>query len=93
MSRLGAKFYMLRNIQIKIVLIFLVIGIVIIGAMGYINYTSLQDMQANMEEDVFLYDEMIQKYQEQLKVITLCTIACFVLICIFVRNICNSKYY
>lgn len=84
---------MLRNIQIKIVLIFLIIGIVIIGAMGYINYTSLQDMQSNIEEDIFIYDDMIQKHQEQSKIITLCTIAAFILICIFVRNICNSKHY
>lgn len=80
---------MLRNIQIKIVLIFLIIGIVIISVMGYIDYTSLKEMQFNMEEDVLEYNEMIQKHQEQLKIITLCTIVSFVLICLFVRSICD----
>ena len=76
---------MLRNIQIKIIAIFLVIGIFIIGAMGYINYASLERVQSNLID----YDEMLKTYQEQSKIITICTISVFSLICITVRNICN----
>ncbi len=75
---------MLRNIQIKIVLIFLVLGIVIIGLMGYANYVSLQTMVEESVGSVEEYTYMIQNYQEQLKSITIYTIVIFTLICILV---------
>ncbi len=75
---------MLKNIQIKIILIFLVLGIVIIAAMGYTNYMNLQTMVEKPISSIQEYTSMIQNYQEQLKIITLYTILIFTLICVLV---------
>ena len=75
---------MIRSIQIKIVLIFLMLGIAIIGIMGYTNYMNLQVIigtQVNSIEESTL---MIQNYQEQLKLITLYTMLIFTLISVLV---------
>lgn len=82
---------MLRNIQIKIILIFLIVGIIIIGAMGYINYTSLQSITTSQTENIEEYSLMIQKYQGQLKIITLITIFIFTLICVLVGVFVTKK--
>ncbi len=82
---------MLRNIQIKIILIFLIVGIIIIGAMGYINYTSLQSIITAQTENIEEYSLMIQKYQGQLKIITLITIFIFTLICVLVGVFVTQK--
>ena len=37
-GKIEGNITMLKNIQIKIVLIFLLIGSIIIGTMGYLNY-------------------------------------------------------
>ncbi len=41
---------MLRNMQIKIVLVFLVLGVIIIAAMGYTNYNDLKVIVQNTEQ-------------------------------------------
>ena len=84
---------MLKDIQIKIVLIFLIIGAIIIGALGYINYASLQPV-IDSAQNIADYDttDLIQ-YQANIKVITLCAIFIFSLICILVRNFCYQKNY
>lgn len=82
---------MLRNIQIKIILIFLIVGIIIIGAMGYINYTSLQSITAVDLVNVEEYSLMIQEYQGQLKIITLITIFIYTLICVLVGVFVTQK--
>lgn len=82
---------MLRNIQIKIILIFLIVGIIIIGAMGYINYTSLQSITAVDVVNIEEYSLMIQEYQGQLKIITLITIFIYTLICVLVGVFVTQK--
>lgn len=79
---------MLKDIQIKIVLIFLIIGAIIIGTLGYINYTSLSKILEIMPSDTLEYADLA-KYQGNIKVTTLCSILVFSLICIIVRSICN----
>ena len=82
---------MLRNIQIKIVLIFLIIGIITIAAMGYINYANLQSVIEIESNNLQEFRNDLQIYQRQLKIITLFTILTFSTICVLVRSICNSK--
>lgn len=73
---------MLRNIQIKIVLIFLVIGVIVIGALGYINYSEMK----TLGETVNI--EIIKQYQSQIKLTTIVGIVLFSAICIVVRYFC-----
>lgn len=82
---------MLRNIQIKIVLIFLVIGIVIIGVMGYINYTNLQKIIGVTDLNVNDSILVLLNYQNNLKLITIGSICIFTLACILVRCFCYTK--
>lgn len=82
---------MLRNVQIKIVLIFLIIGIIAIVAMGYINYAILGKALEVVASSTQELGEMIQKYGTQVKIVTLLTILIFTAICIPVRNIFNTK--
>lgn len=81
---------MLKNIQIKIVLIFLIIGIVMIGAMGYVNYASLQSLSERVLTSSGDNALIIQEYQGQLKIITLLTILVFALICVLIRYFCDK---
>lgn len=74
---------MLKDIQIKIVLIFLVIGAIIIGIMGYINYANLNEILKDMPSESLEYANLA-KYQGDTKAITLCSILVFSLICIIV---------
>ncbi len=82
---------MLRSIQIKIILIFLVLGIIIIGAMGYVSYANLQTISQNPAQNMEEYTAMIQGYQEQLKIITYYTIFVFTMICILVGVFVTQK--
>lgn len=82
---------MLRNIQIKIVLIFLVLGIVIIGAMGYVNYINLENMTSQSINNIEGYRVVIQTYQEQSKIITIYTLAIFSMICLLVGVFVTQK--
>ena len=82
---------MLRSIQIKIVLIFLVLGLIIIAAMGYINYTNLQivagETMGTNEQSI----EILQNMQQQIMIITLSTMFIFTLICILVGIFISQK--
>ena len=83
---------MLRSIQVKIVLMFLALGIVMIGLMGYVNYANLQRLSDEVITDSQDADYVIiQEYQEQQKLITIYTILIFTLISLLVRDICYSK--
>ncbi len=82
---------MLRNIQIKIVLIFLILGIIVISAMGYINYINLQNISTEILENFQNYSSIIQKYQLQIINLTIFTDVVFIAICVLVRSICNAK--
>lgn len=46
---------MLRNIQERIILIFLIVGVLIIGAIGYINYQGIQNIQESGTQDIEKY--------------------------------------
>lgn len=73
---------MLKNIQIKIVLIFLVIGILSIGIMGYVNYSNLNIPQdSNVDSSLIL-----NNYKTNLKTVVITTISIFTLICILARS-------
>ena len=82
---------MIRSIQIKIVLIFLVLGLIIIAAMGYINYTNLQVVA---EETMGINEqstEVLRSMQHQIMMITLSTMCVFVIICILVGIFISQK--
>ena len=82
---------MLKSIQIKIVLIFLILGIIMISAIGYINFADLEQMSNEIAENNGEYEIVIQKYQEQIKVITIFTIAMFTLISVLVGIFVTQK--
>jgi len=84
---------MLRNIKIKIVLVFVVIGLIAIGIIGYINYTNLQVLISDFQSYEGNYNVLIQNYQNQMKFITLCGGLAFGAICIVVRNSYSTKDY
>ena len=82
---------MLKSIQIKIVLIFLILGIIMISAIGYINFADLEQMSNEIAINNGEYEIVIQKYQEQIKVITIFTIAMFTLISVLVGIFVTQK--
>ena len=82
---------MIRSIQIKIVLIFLILGIVIIGAMGYINFINIQVIAQRSIDNIEECTVVIQAYQEQLKEITLYTMLIYALICMLVGVFVTQK--
>ena len=82
---------MLKSIQIKIVLIFLVLGIIVIGAMGYVNYENLEQMYNEIIQNGSEYQLIVQEYQEQIKIITIFTITTFTLISILVGVFVTQK--
>ena len=82
---------MLKSIQIKIVLIFLILGIIMISAIGYINFVDLEQMSNEIAINNGEYEIVIQKYQEQIKVITIFTIAMFTLISVLVGIFVTQK--
>ncbi len=82
---------MLKSIQIKIVLIFLILGIIMIGAMGYINFANLEQMSNEIARNNGEYEIIIQKYQEEIKIITIFTIAMFTFISVLVGIFVTQK--
>lgn len=84
---------MLKNIQIKIVLIFLILGIAIIGIMGYVNYQNVHILAEDIQNNVIEYEFIIEKYQSNFKIITLSTMFIFTLICVLVRSFCYKEDY
>ena len=82
---------MLRSIQIKIVLIFLVLGLIIIAAMGYINYTNLQIVAGETIGTNEQSIAILQNMQNQIMIITLTTMCIFTLICILVGVFISQK--
>ncbi|MCI9365563.1 MAG: cell wall metabolism sensor histidine kinase WalK [Clostridia bacterium] len=82
---------MLRSIQIKIVLIFLVLGIIIIGAMGYVNYANIENILQMSIENVPKYEKVIQGYQVQMINLTICTAIIFTLVCLLVGVFVTKK--
>ncbi len=79
---------MLRNIQIKIVLIFLCLGLIAILALSYINYSNMQDIIDEIPNNLNEYKFVMIDYQEHVKTATMYVITVFSCICILVRNIC-----
>lgn len=82
---------MLKSIQIKIVLIFLALGLVIIAAMGYINYMNLQVVAGETMGVNEQSTEIVQNMQKQIQVITLSTMSIYTLICILVGIFISQK--
>lgn len=80
---------MLKNIQIKIILIFLIVGVVIIGAMGYINYANLQKVIEITNDTAQII--LLNDYQGNIKLVTIITMLVFIAICILARSFCNTK--
>ncbi len=82
---------MIKSIQIKIVLIFLVLGVIIIGSMGYVNYINLQSIIIGQVSNIEEYRMMIQEYQMQSEIITIITIVIFGMICLLVGIFVTQK--
>ncbi len=82
---------MLRNTQIKIILTLLILGLVIIGSLGYINYRNTEILfgQTTVNEEWTI--SILQEYQKNAKMITLGAMLIFTLICALVRCICYRK--
>lgn len=80
---------MLRTVQKKIILMFLIIGVLIIGFIGYINYIGIQRVQEDITNNPENYNIVINEYKNQTKIISVCGVLTFTLMSIIIRNICN----
>ncbi len=79
---------MLKNIQAKIVLIFMVIGIIIISAMGYMFILQIQKVDANIlannQMDLSQIHEALMNQENQVKLLVTYALGVFLIICILV---------
>lgn len=82
---------MLRRLQIEIVLIFLIIGVIIIGTMGYVNYSGVKGTLVSKQIAEEEYLMMLVETQKNIKNTTIITIAVFSGLSIVFRNNCNRK--
>lgn len=82
---------MLRKIQIRVILVFLIIGILIIGISGYINYLGIESTAEKMQISANEVNLLIETYQGQIKITTIISVLIFGAICILARYICNRK--
>lgn len=86
---------MLKNVQLKIILIFSILGIVLMGEIGVIYAYNLQNVNfslvAQTEEQVIAYQELIKMQIQNVKVITIILITVYgfisILIGIFVSKV------
>ncbi len=86
---------MLKNVQLKIILIFSILGIVLMGGIGVIYAYNLQNVNfslvAQTEEQVMAYQELIKMQIQNVKVITIILITVYgfisILIGIFVSKV------
>lgn len=74
---------MLKNVQLKIILIFSILGIMLIGSIGTIFILNLQSINPNIEE-IQEYKNVISMQIYNAKVITIILITVFGLICILI---------
>ena len=84
---------MLKNIQARIILIFLSLGVIMILAMGCINYMGLQVILGNMPNNIQDYNIILEKYQGQITAVTVIMVLLFSFICIGVRSFYYPKDY
>ena len=82
---------MLRKLQIEIVLIFLVIGVLTIGTMGYINYNGLKDTLESGQISNEEYSVKLTETQKNIRNTTIITIVVFSIASIVLRSSCNRK--
>ena len=85
------KFRMLKNIQIKIVLIFLLLGIIIIGIAGYINYEGAQKITEFSQSNLGEFSQILKVYQSRTIIVTIIEVCLFTLLCILARYIYKRK--
>ena len=86
---------MLKNVQLKIILIFSILGIVLMSGIGVIYAYNLQNVNfslvAQTEEQVMAYQELIKMQIQNVKVITIILITVYgfisILIGIFVSKV------
>lgn len=86
---------MLKNVQLKIILIFSILGIVLMGGIGVIYAYNLQNVNFSLvvqtEEQVIAYQELIKMQIQNVKVITIILITVYgfisILIGIFVSKV------
>lgn len=86
---------MLKNVQLKIILIFSILGIVLMGGIGVIYAYNLQNVNfslvAQTEEQVIAYQELIKMRIQNVKIITIILITVYgfisILIGIFVSKV------
>jgi len=84
---------MIKNVQLKIVLIFCILGIILIGALGTVYVLNLQEIQNEIisnPENILNYKEEVSSQIEKAKLITIILIVAFggisILVGIFVSN-------
>ena len=86
---------MIKNVQLKIILIFSILGIILIGGIGIAFIYNLQNIDlgllAQNEEDLIKYQELIATQVHDIKVITIILISVYgfisILIGIFVAKV------
>ena len=75
---------MLKNVQLKIILIFSILGIVLIGGIGAIFVSNLQTILLQEEQLVQGYENLILEQIQNVKMITIILISVFGLISIII---------
>ena len=86
---------MIKNVQLKIILIFSILGIILIGGIGIAFIYNLQNIDlgilAQNEEELIKYQELIATQVHDIKVITIILISVYgfisILIGIFVAKV------
>lgn len=79
---------MLKNIQLKIILIFSILGILLISTLGVAFGVSLKTNQANKtletEEQIKIYEETMQVQLQNVKIVTIVLVVSYGCICIVI---------
>lgn len=78
---------MLKNVQLKIILIFSIIGIVLIGGIGSIFILNLQNLEPQLAlqgEEIAEYEQLITSQIQNVKMITIILISVFGIISILI---------
>lgn len=79
---------MLKNIQLKIILIFSILGILLISTLGVAFGVSLKTNQANKtletEEQIKVYEETMQVQLQNVKIVTIVLVVSYGCICIVI---------
>ncbi len=86
---------MLKNIQIKVIVAFSIVGIIVISLLGITNYMNLQDMKSQMNPNMQIQqvNYLISNYENQTKIIFIVWLIFFVILMIIIGIIISKTVF